>query len=134
MLSPTLNERGTVLFGAVMSGPNFDHILPAFLLRNGQLQILARASSSLPGTPPGDPAAGYPAPFTYARFGFGAVNNADEVVILGAATTGDPLNLSQAIWRDRGAGLELVAGVGRPVPAIPGNMFSIVQSVGFCDL
>jgi hypothetical protein len=134
MLAPILNERGTVLFGSVISGPNFDHILPAFLVRNGQLQMLARASSSLPGTPPGDPAAGYPPPFTYARFGFGALNNSDEVVILGAATTGDPLNLSQAIWRDSGAGLQLVAGVGRPVPAFPGHTFAIAQSLGFGDL
>lgn len=81
-----------------------------------------------------DDFAGFPPPFTYARFGFGSVNNADEVVILGAATTGDPLNTSQAIWRDNGSGLALVARVGGPVPAFPGNTFTIVQSRSFGDL
>ena len=134
VLPPTLNERGTVLFGAVLHGPGADHVQPAFLLREGRLSLLARASSSLPGTPPGDPAAGYPAPFTYASFFAGVVNNSDEVVVQGFATTGDPVNVAQAIWRDNGNGLELVAGAGRPVAAIPGLVFATVQAAGFSDL
>jgi len=133
-LPPTLNDRGSVLFGAVLNGPGADHVMPAFLLQNGRLRLLARASSSLPGTPPGDAAAGYPAPFTYAAFTTGVVNNSDEVVLQGLATAGDPLNLAQAIWRDHGSGLELVAGAGRPVPAIPGLVFTTVQLAGFSDL
>src|SRR5262249_19749706 len=73
VVPPMLNDRGTVLFGAVLHGPGADHVVPAFLLRDGQLRLLARASSSLPGTPPGDPAAGYPAPFTYGSFSSGVV-------------------------------------------------------------
>jgi hypothetical protein len=134
VLPPTMNDRGTVLFGAELSGPGADHVLSAFLLRDGRLRLLTRASSSLPDTPPGDPAAGYPAPFTYASFLSGVVNNADEVVLQGFATTGDPSNLAPAIWRDRGRGLELVAGAGRPVPAIPGLAFAAVQTAGFDDL
>src|SRR5262249_43885726 len=134
VLPPTLNDRGTVLFGAELRGPGADHVLPAFLLRCGRLRLLARASSSLPGTPPGDAAAGYPAPFTYASFFAGVVNNSDDVVLEGFATTGDPLHLARAIWRDRGNGLELVAGAGRPVTAIPGLAFADVRSGGFSDL
>src|SRR5262245_1897320 len=134
VLSPTLNDRGSVLFGAVLSGPGADHVLPAFLLRDGHLQLLARASSSLPGTPPGDAAAGYPAPFTYASFFAGALNNSDDVVLEGFATTGDPLNMARAIWRDRANGLELVAGSGRPVAAIPGLAFAAVKAAGLSDL
>src|SRR5262249_19469002 len=106
VLPPTLNDRGTVLFGSELRGPGADHVLPAFLLRDGRLQLLARASSSLPDTPPGDAAAGYPAPFTYASFFAGVLNNSDDVVLEGFATTGDPLDLARAIWRDRGNGLE----------------------------
>jgi hypothetical protein len=134
VVPPTLNDRGTVLFGAELQGPGADHVVPAFLLRDGRLRLLARASSSLPGTPAGDPAAGYPAPFTYASFFAGVVNNADDVVLQGFATVGNPLDLAPAIWRDRGNGLELVAGAGRPVAAIPGLAFAAVRTAGFGDL
>jgi len=133
-MPPTLNDRGTVLFGAVVLGPSFDISVPVFVRRDGQVRLLARASSILSATTSGDPAAGYPAPFTYEQFLVGSVNNANDIVLLGTATDGTFLGSKRAIWRDRGNGLELVAGVGRPVTAIPGLTFSSVDLAGFSDL
>jgi hypothetical protein len=125
-VAPTLNDRGTVVFGATLRGPGFDHLEGTFLKRlNGPLETIATAASGLPGSPTGSPAPGLPN-HTFATFNGASLNERNSLAIIATATDSDPLgDVRVGIWSThRGGGLRMIAAGNEPVPGVPGATFN----------
>ncbi len=123
-LPPVVNDRGAVLFGAVLrSGKS--RLNSVWTNRSGSLTLLARGAVPLSGYGQGDQAPGFAAGVAFATFGQGAINELNQLAFLGFADErGNLLDLTQAIWRDVPGGLALVAAEGRPVPGLPGITYA----------
>lgn len=123
-LVPTLNDLGSVLFGAVLRTGK-SRLNSVWTNRSGQSTLLARGSIPLSGFGQGDPAPGFPPGVTFATFVLGAINNRNEIAFQGTADElDDPLRLTPAIWWDVPGALSLVAAAGRPVPGAPGAVYA----------
>lgn len=122
-LPPVINDRGAVLFGAVLRSGKSRHN-SVWTNRSGSLALVARGGVPLSGYGQGDQAPGFAAGVELATFEQGALNERNQIAFLGFADErGDLLNLTQAIWWDVPGGLALVAAEGRPVPGLPGVVY-----------
>lgn len=122
-LPPVVNDRGAVLFGAVLrSGKT--RLNSVWTNRSGGLALLVRGGVPLSGYGQGDQAPGFAAGVGFATFEQGALNERNQLAFLGFADERrDPLNLTQAIWWDVPGSLALVVAESRPVPGLPGVVY-----------
>ena len=116
---PLLNERGSLLFGADLRGPGFDHATSLWASRGAGLELFGKAFEGLPGNPLGDPAPGLPG-FTFVSFTGGWINARDEVAFAAIVASASPLAAEVGLWWDRPGVPVLLAATGHPAPALPG--------------
>jgi hypothetical protein len=126
VLGVFLNNAGHLMFGARVDVPGADNKANViYSTRSGDLEPIA--VGRYPGSnPPGDHAPGFPEDATFDRFAFGALKDDDEIAFTAGVAVPDSqysTDLAYGIWKDRGAGIELVVKDGDPVPDAPGLTF-----------
>ena len=117
---------GAVFFGARLSGPGVPFLRSLWSDRSGALAPIARATLPLSGSAAGDPAPGFGPGWTFSVLALYDCDAAGRVALSGFATFQLDFDQQEAgLWRERGAGLELVARAGERAPGTPaGVVFS----------
>ena len=124
-----INNAGAILFEAEVD-PRFSARHPTiYTTRGGGLQLVVKGSQHgfVADALPGDPAPG--TEFNFLGLDSADLNDRGDIVFWASLdSTTDPFgDFLSGIWVDRGAGLELVAIEGGPVPGVAGETFSQIN-------
>lgn len=131
-LAPWTNDNGDALFGATIHGRQTTGAHAVFVLRAGSLRHVATGQQVLPGNPPGDLAPGYGGR-TFSHFVFGQLGASGGIAFLAAVAGSSFFDSDLAVYRDLDGTLELLAGEGLPLPALPAAVPTAVSLRGISD-